>query len=632
MLKKILPQIDSLWVLITICFTYAISNFVYAILIKIHKNLINEYTVFFSFITFLLTTTCIIVITFIKRQFLKANLTEPSFINRKSLFLSLILIIALEIFACYDILFSNYILENSEILRTYNTLQIFRTAIFICSIFLALIIFYINSKKKLNDRSSFLFTTFTSLISSASIGLLFYSFRTQILILFGQPYLLGKKEFALIILGTIFLSSGFIISTWLINRVKSRFILLPISYISCQIIINLIAGNNIHNLILCYFISTLFFFIINFFTGLREVTIDNRIQAGSIIKFIKESFFDPNDSRNTGFITGMRGYAAIAIFFIHLEGLGMREFSAFSARLLDFCRYGVVVFFVISSFTIALSLSKKFNLKDYSYKRIFRIYPIYLIVILITFLGGGVGFNIVSGMNYTIRNLISHAFFLNTLDLRFRNNILGTEWTISVEVFYYIVLPLLVYILVKRKFLLLISIPLSLVFSLLPILILPYTPYHPYLEYWAVERYLFSYILGICLFVVMDKIKKVKFSSILAILLILTIPLFIIINTGNIVSYNNIFVSVWTFLFIYLGISGSKVITILCNNRVANFLGKLSYSFYLIHYPVILFFMGRGIRDLKLLIIAFPIVLLLSILSFIFIEKPLINYGKKLLS
>ncbi|MBK9322819.1 MAG: acyltransferase family protein [Bdellovibrionaceae bacterium] len=72
-----------------------------------------------------------------------------------------------------------------------------------------------------------------------------------------------------------------------------------------------------------------------------------------------------NSFEDTAYLTGLRGYAALAVFFIHSGGAGLRQVDAFGEgarsllnRLVDFGKYGVVVFFVLSAYTIAMSLDR----------------------------------------------------------------------------------------------------------------------------------------------------------------------------------------------------------------------------------------------------------------------------------
>jgi peptidoglycan/LPS O-acetylase OafA/YrhL len=58
----------------------------------------------------------------------------------------------------------------------------------------------------------------------------------------------------------------------------------------------------------------------------------------------------------TEFITGLRAIAVFLVFLIHSGGGGLREVSEFLNTFVNFGKYGVQIFFVISGFTIFYQL------------------------------------------------------------------------------------------------------------------------------------------------------------------------------------------------------------------------------------------------------------------------------------
>jgi peptidoglycan/LPS O-acetylase OafA/YrhL len=65
------------------------------------------------------------------------------------------------------------------------------------------------------------------------------------------------------------------------------------------------------------------------------------------------------------------------------------------------------------------------------------------------------------------------------------------------------------------------------------------------------------------------------------------------------------------------------------------FLGKISYSLYLFHLPILfslIYLFYDSIPYWIIVVITFPLTLLLSNVSWNYIEKPSINYGKTLIS
>ena len=76
------------------------------------------------------------------------------------------------------------------------------------------------------------------------------------------------------------------------------------------------------------------------------------------------------------------------------------------------------------------------------------------------------------------------------------------------------------------------------------------------------------------------------------------------------------------FLIIYLNECDKKIYSLI-SNRYLVFLGKISYSLYLIHIPLITFFVVE--KNIKSLSIFFIVLFGLSVLSWKFIENPFRN-------
>ena len=153
-------------------------------------------------------------------------------------------------------------------------------------------------------------------------------------------------------------------------------------------------------------------------------------------------------------IDGIRGIAVLAVVLYHANV----EF--FSGGYL-----GVDIFFVISGYLISLIIneelkSKKFNLIHFYERRIRRIIPIlYLIILLI------IPFVIINFIPADGRNFFESVFAITTLSSNFlfwleegeyftRDNSLKPllhTWSLSVEMQFYLLFPLLLLFLEKIK-------------------------------------------------------------------------------------------------------------------------------------------------------------------------------------
>lgn len=138
----------------------------------------------------------------------------------------------------------------------------------------------------------------------------------------------------------------------------------------------------------------------------------------------------------------MRGLAAFLVVLIHSGGAGLRELGFIGNSIVDHAKYGVVLFYVLSAFSIALSIAdRSTDWKAFYVRRFFRIGPLYLAVLLYVVVR-----SLLSG-EATQASLVSfaaHVSLANIILLQFANDMLGVEWSIVVEVSFYLVFPIVI--------------------------------------------------------------------------------------------------------------------------------------------------------------------------------------------
>jgi peptidoglycan/LPS O-acetylase OafA/YrhL len=149
----------------------------------------------------------------------------------------------------------------------------------------------------------------------------------------------------------------------------------------------------------------------------------------------------------------LRFIFASIVFFVHSRALSLTPELEYTQYLSS--SMAVKSFFIVSGFLIFMSYEGSSNLTQYISKRIRRIYPGYLFVILsCAFLG--VLFSSLDFRDYFTVDWLKYVFF-NTLFLNFlkpdlpglfQDNILsavnGALWTLKIEVMFYISVPLIV--------------------------------------------------------------------------------------------------------------------------------------------------------------------------------------------
>lgn len=152
----------------------------------------------------------------------------------------------------------------------------------------------------------------------------------------------------------------------------------------------------------------------------------------------------------------LRMIFAGVVFLVHAQELSDYQSLSFIVNLLS-SSVAVKSFFVISGFLIFMSYEKSSSLSSYCAKRIRRIYPAYLfIVLLCTFLlftlsslEASQYFSMVL-LKYLISNLTFLNFIQPTLPGVFELNKLATVngalWTLKIEVMFYLSVPIFVWL------------------------------------------------------------------------------------------------------------------------------------------------------------------------------------------
>ena len=148
---------------------------------------------------------------------------------------------------------------------------------------------------------------------------------------------------------------------------------------------------------------------------------------------------------DTDFITGLRAIAATMVVIIHTGAF--RDFGVVGQSITSAGKYGVDIFFVISGFTIAKTFTEAKDYRSYLTRRIMRIVPLYWLVIsfaMLLWLSGLFSLPYWMdefGAQPDLYNYLMHLSMLSYLDYRIANSILGVEWSIPIEVFWYVCLP-----------------------------------------------------------------------------------------------------------------------------------------------------------------------------------------------
>jgi peptidoglycan/LPS O-acetylase OafA/YrhL len=337
-------------------------------------------------------------------------------------------------------------------------------------------------------------------------------------------------------------------------------------------------------------------------------------------------------------ITGIRGIAALYVAYYHfLEPFNNKNFGDFTP-IIKHGYNSVDLFFILSGFVMSLSSGNLFNngvnknnYKLFMNRRIARIYPIYLVITLISF----VLIYKFKGFKVLAINLLLLQVILNV------NNIVGPSWSLSAEWIAYLLFPFLIVLLLGIK-----NNIWNLVFILLGFSLLVFVsqndgnfmngfqhvlPRNGSLDrsigFSCLVRCLSEYLIGIITFklYLKYKLKYSKYYHFASLPVFLLIILFLFNPDSDVIL-------VFLFaIFIFSLSTDTGILAKFLGSPPIFILGEISYSLYLIHAIlvktdefVLKKYLTHSIKYLEVMngFVFGILLIIISFLSYKYIEMP----------
>jgi len=303
----------------------------------------------------------------------------------------------------------------------------------------------------------------------------------------------------------------------------------------------------------------------------------------------------------------------------------------------------VTLFFLLSGLVLGQSMTKiKMNIKNialFLIKRIIRLYPVYLLIVIATslymkygftystFLNSSAWFNWWMNFNLTQKEFIQNILFIHTY-------FGGVTWTLRVIFIVSFIFPAFVYISNKTTWWK------DLIISFLLIYI-SFTLFN--IEGFRDLRYLYMFYLGL----IIPKFKNL-FYSMSNRFAVFVLPFAILILLGfrylTDEYIGGVVESIISFFVIGIAAYGEKISALnILDGKFFKFFGKISYSLYLIHFSI-LYIMAKTMFQyfpnlpykneymlihLVLFIISTVIATGVSLLVYRFIEQPSHSLSRK---
>jgi peptidoglycan/LPS O-acetylase OafA/YrhL len=345
------------------------------------------------------------------------------------------------------------------------------------------------------------------------------------------------------------------------------------------------------------------------------------------INLVKKEHFKGLDS--------LRFFAALAVFFTHVELI--KKFTGFGTHWIDpeeritkftvfqsviskeidpispliaySSALGVVFFFVLSGFLITYLLLKEkqsnnsIALGKFYIRRALRIWPLYyLIFILGFFVLPYVDFFAVPGQDNFFQqnfwgNLLLYACFMPNLAFAIYTTAvpnIGQSWSIGVEEQFYLLWPLLIRksknvlksilwiagTIITLKGLILLSAPFVKIESLIVL--------KKFLAMSKLECMALGGLGAYFLFHKKEQLLHIIYKPLSQILSVIMIPILIYFIPTALEDILHLLFSI-SFLVIILNVAGNEKSLLKFENRVLQYLGRISYGFYMFHVMCIVF-------------------------------------------
>lgn len=335
---------------------------------------------------------------------------------------------------------------------------------------------------------------------------------------------------------------------------------------------------------------------------------------------------------------GLRGLAVFLVFLVHYNSLVSPYISepivTIARFVSDFGHLGVDLFFVLSGYLIYGNLIQKsnFDARSYCIRRVSRIYPTFIFVFLLYLLLSIIfpyESKIPSDWSEAVSYVMANLFLLpGIFEIK---PVIAVAWSLSYEVFYYITIPILIYVFgLQRR---------SVKMRLAGVIIVSVFCFLSH-YYMGGKVRLLMFVSGIALFELFDS-KRIRVSYNGEAFFIILLGLFGASGFYEIKGTILYLIAFVGFIFFCLPAFNpeSKTYSRL-SYKPLRWLGNMSYSYYLIHGLTLKFlFLITGlllpsgfVSNSLFFILVLPFfiaTLISSFILFIVVERPLsLNRGR----
>ncbi len=325
----------------------------------------------------------------------------------------------------------------------------------------------------------------------------------------------------------------------------------------------------------------------------------------------------------------LRGLAALIVVVSHFSN-NTNWLSASLGKGAG--QIGVMLFFILSGFLISyLYLGKesnKYNIRKYAVARVARVVPLFLLLVILSYILRKFG---ISGVLYNIpdkESLMAHLFLIKGISVL---------WTIGPEIQFYLIFTLIWKVSTCKSGSVYIIIALTIIilfYTNIPRLkgsigVLPYD--------FSLFRSLPYFLIGVIFgrfyisYKIPEHIQSGWFVFVLCLIPLVYPEIYTMITGAEYEMWSDIGVFVIVSMIFYCVVFLVPNSNSLMANKFGDFLGRVSYSLYLLHMPVLWQLKKYAVEGDEInLLILIIISLIVSYVSYRLIERPSSKYIRKL--
>ncbi len=350
------------------------------------------------------------------------------------------------------------------------------------------------------------------------------------------------------------------------------------------------------------------------------------------------------DTKRLDGIEILRGFAASAVVFFHVWALaGFQNSSKFIDEVVSYFGMAVPLFYALSAFSLLYGYEKKifdeFIIKKFYIRRFFRLAPLFycMLIIYLIFL------YTTYGVKYDLSNILANLTFTFSFVPAQQESIVWAGWSVGIEWIFYFIFPLFV-IVTRSVWALVITFVIFSIISInYPNLTNSLTAISPSINYINILKHIMFFLSGAIAFRLIFLAEYIKLNfrwikKIEIVCICIAVSLFPVFE--KFVPYE-LLQSIFFIILLFWAIIGYSK---LFNNRLTRFLGRISYSLYLLQPITIVALNKIGVysfirHSVSNTVLGYVIsgmvsvfiVSLLSSISYCCIEQPGIKLGDRII-